>query len=404
MRNMVAILISLVMSTLSIEGTDVFYSDETAISGNGRYLVEGKSPSNAEGKKRIPFQGNFMYTLTDLKTEEVLWRRGQEYEGPCVSLYVDNEGWVVIVTSTDSNAVGNGLIVVNPKGVDVGTARILEDGFTEEEREQYVHNTTIGPMWGAFSRWYFAQTHDKRLFVIRPWWDRRIIVDMERGAVIAEDKTVAEICAALESDFVLRELKKGVETRWLWENGEDRETKRSTQEAIYLAGKLKLIEAVSYLRILEDSPYVGRYCSASREKHNKPIEGRVTRWEWEELTVRRLVHLSLRRLGETPGFFPCTRFEVYYEDYEKRYIYHVPPPNKGRSQGAKQVKVGMSLEGVLDTLGGPDSIDADVWYYDIDASDPYTLAVEWDGAKVTEIEKHRPPFWMTEEWDQEIVY
>jgi hypothetical protein len=85
-----------------VQATPVFYHDTHAVSENGRYKVEAKSPDNEGGNWKKPFARNFIYTLTDLHTKKTLWERKQgKEEASCRALYPDDDGWVVIATGAN---------------------------------------------------------------------------------------------------------------------------------------------------------------------------------------------------------------------------------------------------------------------------------------------------------------
>lgn len=81
-------------------------------------------------------------------------------------IFVSDLGWSVTKTRWDQ------LIAVDPGAKDRCHIKLLPDAFTDEEREKYVHETTAGPMWAGYSLWYFLETGEQHLFVIRPWWGR----------------------------------------------------------------------------------------------------------------------------------------------------------------------------------------------------------------------------------------
>jgi len=389
--------LSIALCALAAHATDVFYSDTHALSENARYKVEAKSPDNKRGNWEKPFARDFAYTLTDLQAKKTLWKRNQgEQEGSCRALYVDNDGWVVIATGWDD------LIFVAPTGEDTGTLDILKDAFTADEREQYVHNTTAGPMWAGYSTWYFVRAGQQRLFVIRPWWGRRIISDVEKGAQVPVDDIVEAACHSHEKAFVLRELANGITTRKKWETEDCCDEVWPVLKAAYLAGRLGIEEAVPLLQKLQDSTYSGS--SVTGWSAYKPQEGGVDPSDWQEMTMRRVVHLSLRRLGRPPDQYACTTFDVHFEDYRNEHTFNLTPLSHSRVDHASDVKKGMRPEGVLSVIGAPDFNDSDAWHYDMDTDSPFTLTIKWGKTGVADIQRTRPPVWKTNSWDQEIVY
>ncbi len=398
--------------------TDRIFRDIVAASPNGRYRVEARSPDNAPGgqggRAFRAFQASFVYSCTDTESGQTLWTRKQPMEDPTkpgavvlgkegspVRIYVSDSGWTVICTGWDE------LISVDPNGVDGCHIGLLSAAMTEDERKNYVVRTTAGPMWQGHSLWYFLETDGRRLFVIRPWWGRHIIVDIAGGALLQEDPAVSAAVLAHEREFVLTKLKKGIETRKDWEENanHDREAAEAALDdltAAYLAGKLGVREAVPLLRQLEGSPL--NLASSTAWSEEKPAEGGVDRSSWDEMTMRRVVHLSLRRLGETPGPYPGTRFFVYHEKPGNLERYPTPEVKLPRAQSVGKVRKGMTPEQVLATIGAPDFNERDVWYYDMDTTDPFTLCVRWRKNALQGVVQVRPPLWQTDKWDRSIFH
>ena len=367
--------------------TDVFYADGRAVSENGRYQVQARSPDNKFGLWRKPFADNFTYTLTDRHARKTLWTRNQgEQEGSSAALYVDNDGWVAIATGW------NNLIFVGPDGRDRGTVNILQDAFTETERRQYVHDTTAGPMWEGYSLWYFVRERERRLFVIRPWWGRRVIVDVERGGLVPEDPDSAAACRAHEQAYVLDELKKAVKTRRNWEKEECCEAIWPILNAAYLAGRLPVADAAPLLEELQDSAYSGSSTFGGLG-FGERFEGEVNPHSYETFTLRQVVQLSLRRLGKIPRPFPANQFDVQYENRRQNHPYVPQPPAAPRESQAGAIRAGMKPEQVLDLLGGPDFVGYGTWEYDLDADPPFSLILKWDARQVIEIQQKTPALW-----------
>ena len=170
--------------------TDRYYRDTFAISPDGRYRVDAKSPDNAAGEMR-PFASDFTYTLTDQRTKQVVWTRRQPMsrrkassyasreESPPTSLFVRNDGLVV------AGLAGDSIMILEPEdGQKRGEAPILR-AFPAVQLDAFVSQTTAGPMWQRGSMWYFvdaAQAKGKgarAYFVVRPYWGHRIVVDLE---------------------------------------------------------------------------------------------------------------------------------------------------------------------------------------------------------------------------------
>ncbi|MFT3685170.1 MAG: hypothetical protein QM783_09640 [Phycisphaerales bacterium] len=168
--------------------TDRWYRDCSATSPSGRYRIDAKSPENA-GPNPRPFAANFTYTLTDTTTGKTVWTRQQPMrrskgeshayseEPSPVFLFVTDGGLVVARSAWDS------LIVLDQaSGKKRGEFRLL-DAFPKAEQDDFVHNTTAGPMWSQRSDWFFVnvpaadKTPATTLFVVRPFWRHRIVID-----------------------------------------------------------------------------------------------------------------------------------------------------------------------------------------------------------------------------------
>ncbi len=246
-------------------------------------------------------------------------------------------------------------------------------------------------MWSGYSLWYFLDAQDKHLFIVRPWWGRRIVLDLESGKLLAETVDISGSAAAYEKQYVMAELGKGVESRTVWEKNDSSEAAGRVLEAAYLAGRLPVREAAPLLKLLQGSPHVGEYATGGLGSGER-FEGEVNPHSYETFSVRQVAQLSLRRLGMTPQALPATRFEVEYPDYKKNRPYEPKTTAIPRAVNAGKVAEGMKAEMVLDLLGGPDFVGYDSWEYDMDATRPFSLLVRWDARQVIDVQK-RPPLW-----------
>jgi hypothetical protein len=161
--------------------------------------------------------------------------------------------------------------------------------------------------------------------------------------------------------------------------------------AAYLAGVLSIKEAIPALRKLEDDTSIGR---STMGGYDEIPQGRIDPFNYSTYTTRQSVHLALRRLGEKPGPFPCTQFETKHKDYDQMKPYVREPVPGSRHMNASKIQKGMSLEQVINLVDCPDYIPGRIWQYDIDADEPYTLALSWsDDQKVKVIDFIRPALW-----------
>lgn len=389
-------------------GTDRFYRDITTKSPSGRYMIEAKSPDNAKKEGRRAFQDEFVYTFKDTTTNKVLWTREQEMSEPKaygndpklrsfsiepspVAIFVSDDGWTVIRTAYDD------LISVGLDGIDRGSFDVMK-AFTEEETRLYVHHSTAGPMWAGYSHWYFADVGDQHLFVVRPWWGRRIVMDIQSGMQIDETEVIAIAAAANEQEFVVTELAKAVASRSLWEP-EYSKLIWPILQAAFLAGQAGAKEAIPYLEQLQDSSYSGgskmTLGSLMPNPEDEDVEdiGSVNPYNYTMFTLRQVVHLSLRRLGVTPKEVPLTIFRVEYNDRKKNHYYLREQNTAPRAANADLVKKNMTPENVVDLVGSPDYVVWRDWEYDMDCDESFTLSLTWDKGKVRSIRHITPARW-----------
>lgn len=381
--------------------TDRYYADREATSANSRLIVEAKSPDNATGRFK-PWQASFEYVCRDAKSGMVLWTRRQKMglpdrrlglrlpeETSPIGLFVDDSAWTVILHADYR------LTAVDPVGADRWTFEVLEDGLTDTERTEHVHVTTAGPLWTGLSEWYFLEGGGEPKFVIRPWWGRRIVIDLASGKLINASPPVLADCEHVERRIAMDSLDEA-----LAELNDENHGRYLT--AAFLAGKLEMKEAIPALRRLEESEYQGSSVLASGDVLRRP--GRVMLDEWSEFTARRIAQLSLRRLGERPRPFPGTELLKFTRDGEAAEPYQPTPREGDRSLNATLVKPGMSPEDVVGLIGAPDFNDESVWHFEMDAAAPYTLTILWKQGRVERTQPHRPPLWTTDRWDREFAY
>jgi len=252
-----------------VHATDRFFRDITVESPSKRYKVEAKSPDNVGSEWHRPFQSSFVYNCWDSTTAKLLWTRKQamgkaeplgndstatyrspEEESP-VAMFVSNTGWTVIRNGWDE------LIAVDLAGHDRARVKLLSEAFTKEENDKYVDQTTAGPRWSGYSLWYSLDVDGQALFIVRPWWGRRVMVNLETGKLIQSTATIIASASAYERNYVLAELAKGVDNRPQWDKEEAGKSIWPILNASYLAGRIQVKEAVPFLEKLQDSPYSG---------------------------------------------------------------------------------------------------------------------------------------------------
>lgn len=379
-----------------MQATDLFYNDIEAKSASLRYVVSAKSADNQKKAERNAFQASFVYSCKDTVSGKVLWTRQQPMnppskpgeqawpkEGSPVSIFISDAGSTVIYTGWEE------LIVIDSSGKEMGKLNVLEDMLTQQENETYVEETSAGPMWGGLSRWYFVHAETRELFIIRPWWGRRLFIDVATGRIQRETEALTKVALQAEKDYVMKILQNVVEGKI--ERCKCCDGPHEAAMAAYLAGVLKIKEAIPGLRKLESDSSIG---SATIGGFDEIPEGQIDPHCYSTYSTRQSIHVALRRLGEKPGPLPCTQFMTHHKEYKQRKPYVRKPVDGNRHTNAAKLANGMSPEQVIDLLDCPDAIPQRTWQYDIDADEPYTLAINWsDERKIQKIEIIRPALW-----------
>ncbi len=369
--------------------TDRFYLDSFAISPDGRYRVDAKSPDNAPGVSR-PFARSFTYTLTDQSTKTVVWTRRQPMsrekassytswkEPSPTSLFVRNDGLVVAGLADDS------ILVLEPDdGQKRGSAQILS-AFPAVQQDLFVSQTTAGPMWAQGSSWYFVDAVPAKgkaaraYFVVRPYWGHRIVVDLEavEHVDLGAFHSAASAAGLAETD----ELRRGIiaaciaeETRSALAALEQEATSTSVDEDYARHHEVSAaLTSVILLRIAEAGPLLEKI-------EVKDRSGRRYPWSLEPD-----LRAALRAIGRTPRPYVGSDFLGAMlgssstgssgEEAER-----VPVPTDVRVENASLIKAGMPSQRMVDLIGLPDArmytADGFAVDYDIDGAAPRTLRV-----------------------------
>ncbi len=374
--------------------TDRFYPDQKVLSANGRYRIEAKSPDNA-GEHPRPFADHFVYSLYDTLTGDLIWQRAQpDNEASPVSVYLHNDAWVIIQTGWDE------LVVLHPVTArTVIRVRIL-DIFTEEEREAHVVDTTAGPIWEWNSMWYFAERGDELFFVVRPQWEKRIILDLPRARLLERnDPGVLELCRRVEAERALPILNANAADLEGLRQDEDWGRINGLETAALVAGQNGIKDALPALTALQHFDLTVSQGGAPSFRM-APSGSEIDPFECESSTLREIVQCSLRRLGERPLELPCTFFRLQGADYDDPFVGYrsSAEPRADRVEG---IRPGHKAFEVLNTIGPPDHVDEwpdRCWVYDIDAVEPYTLRIYFSETNAVAKLVQGPPAWQTEEW------
>jgi len=268
-------------------------------------------------------------------------------------------------------------MVVSPAGNVTRKIDFLDDAFTDDENQKFVHQTTAGPMWAGLSISYFFEHKSWEYYAIRPWWGRRVFVDVKNGELQQSNDGLSDACLAIEKEIVMKSL----ETK---PKNDDERFEQCL--AIYLAGVLKINKAIPYLKNAENSTAIYSSTSGGLSWGEK-FDNEVDPHSYETFSIRQIAQLSLRRLGEKPKSLPCNSFNVNEGGESKPFN---PTLKRERHENVSNVKVGMSAKQILTLIGPPDFISYDTWSYDMDADRPFTLTIKMDARNSTAISREKP--------------
>jgi hypothetical protein len=223
-----------------------------------------------------------------------------------------------------------------------------------------------------------------------------VVLNLRTGELLQPNAHVVAAASAYEHHYVLTELRRGVENRPQWHKEEAGcehcELAYPIFVASYLAGRMQVKEAVPFLQRLQDSPY-GRSSSTGGLGTLERFDGEVNPHTYSTFTLRQVIHLSLRRLGQVPTPLPVYQFDVQFQDHKTHRPYTPKPLSVPRAANADKVKERMKAEQVLDLLGSPDFVGYDTWEYDMDSEPPFSLILKWDVRHVVGVQRKMPALW-----------
>jgi hypothetical protein len=247
-------------------------------------------------------------------------------------------------------------------------------------------------MWTGHSRWYYLEVGDDVLFVIRPSWGRRLIVNITGGGVVARsDESFISACVEAERRFVIETIGWGAS-----HIGEMDEGERVSEvlTAVIMAAQNKNRDVIADLRELQQSDYAGS-SGGWWDIENTYADGEINPFNSTTMTMRRAVHAALRFMGEKPDEIPCTWFHITREGRLGEYATY-PELAAPRATRVDLVAPGATPYEVMVAIGAPDFIDFTevAWEYDMDAEEAYMLRVGFaDKKRVDRIERLVPPMW-----------
>jgi hypothetical protein len=337
--------------------TDRFYPDRVVLSPDRTLRLEAKSPDNVDHR---PFANNFVYTLHDSRKGTVRWTHTQAGdEGSPMEIEVSDRGDVAAIVA------GEQLLLLSAgDGKPIQGPRILES-ISEAEWHSFVSTTTAGPMWREHSVLRFFDTTasstagEGHYIGLRTFWERRLVVDLANGALV-DIGAAARDAGATQADAVGGEKQAAIvaallasESTWAKEvigfaakhdpyepvRRGDFRSFHALRSAVHLVGCRRLKEFLPQLRTLE--------AAISTEPS-------------EVDALRSVIHLSIRRLGETPSVPTGRELTPYRKtdfgwapDHEAAITKAIPFAE--RAARSASIKEGMTMAEVGALIGPPDA-------------------------------------------------
>ncbi len=343
--------------------------------------------------KTVPANGTMRYELTDAKSNS-LWVSDipidsgfSSFDTPA-EMFVSTNAWTAVRTHSSE------LLCFSPTGERTARLDILKTLLPgESPGGGFFSFSTAGRGWGQrYARHYFFMHHSRVHFVIRTYWDARLVVRLSDGKAVTPDEEFSALLLSNETDFVRSTLDAAAATPQL--ERASREAIRPVITAVHMTGRSQMREFINLLRRLETVPHSRGACSSSLEY--KPVKGSIDPGCYSNMLLRQMVHLSLRRLGATPTVFPCVRLGV--EGTEPWQWAKLPDHLKQREVRAASLEPGLSPSAVVDLIGAPDFVvlHNDSWEYDMDTTPAYTLTLTWGAEGVKTITMTRPALWQQE--------
>lgn len=341
------------------------YPDRVALSASERYRLEATSPQNQPDHPwyRFGHQRGFRYRFVDHTTGTTLWERVQEEgEGSPVELLVTDDG-LVVVRAHYGSWTEEALLFFDRPGrkrlviVVTGGPTEAEDDEPRHEtapttvwRDRHVSMSTAGPHWVGASLPYFASVEGRAFFCWRPWWGRRIVVDLD--AMEALDDAGVESLLPHLADREREVARRALEhfTPRVARGDATYLEERQVLGALLTAGEHGLREAIGFARHLELAP------SGSRTRCDALGRG----WAYGYRRTRAIARRTIRTLGEapTPGGDVQLFREITIGTYEaaEEHGLAIAPGARDAFSTAQSVTAGTSASEVLARGGAPDWI------------------------------------------------
>jgi hypothetical protein len=335
--------------------TDRYFSDKDESSPNGRFRLTAVSPDNTKKRPR-PFQSDFCYTLHDVESGEILWQRDLTDWSP-IRVWVHDDSSVVIWDARHD------FVALDALTGEVRVEAPLRDLVPEEDwNAGHVVQSTAGPLWTRNAHFVFFQFDNRTWFGCRTGWDRVFVLDFGNSRSITDPTTpITSAMDAALRDRAISVLGAAADNPESIVGPRLYETDAAVLEALDIAGRLKLRDALASIRELErlnpaSADPLPRFAPEAADETTVLRPFRLRQW----------AHTALRRLGEAPRPLPCT---YVTEDWWSAPIAYLEIP-ADRTARVTSLAQNCSRADLLVALGPPDDIldgrNGALWLYAID--------------------------------------
>lgn len=311
-----------------------------------------KSVTTSKG----PGQADGTFPLVHNVKNKVVWKKDLTDISHPSKVFVGDNGWL-------GAWMGKGIHIFTPQGKKHCVLNVWE-AVSDREKKQYLIDGQIHRFWPLFAT--FLEAKDARYICLHFWWGKRAFGNVNTKAWCKADGVLKQLAEKTEKTFALEILRESVGNL---KNLGSIQHVPEIVTAIILAGHNNIKEAGGALRFLENLAFEKPVGDTQRF-----FERMETEWEIVEYA-----RFSLRRLGMTPRPYIASEFRDPTDT--KPYTFLLPSPRK---RGVDRITINTDKDEVRRILGPPDAaeelISEQIWEFDIDDEEPYTLLLQWGPA------------------------
>lgn len=362
------------------------YRDQDVRSPDGSLRFTAVSSDNRGGQRLTLFADDFVFTLTESETGDVLWTRKQARDEPSPErVWLHDDGWVVVKTGAE-------VLFLHAANGSVHHAFDILNALPPSERSA-IPRSFGGIHWGIRSDFRLEEIDGSVYFVVRTDSGYRLVTEVTQGVPV-DDRAVLSTLRARETDRALAVLERAASGTSLERAGANAPEVHRVCRAAQIAAQNGCTDAIPHLLELEQIE--GAWAPTQTTTIDDPLIelGAVRFLGFRLHTVRGGMQIALRTLGATPRAGPASYLVAEGQGGSLRVLDPtLPEPRDGR---VHLVTRGASMLDVLAAIGPPDEPGPnhhlyDFWRWHMDADGHSTLILGFADGIVEEIETLSPP-------------